>query len=241
MVLWPAKAWYAKVLPNLYHSRCRSIVWIFFCSMISLCVDICMYPKRGAGDVRKKQPYTLLPLLVGGCKTLLWCFLRKMNCFTLKFRTFSVFSIRSCMIFNFFFYILPFSCALEPFRFSTMDWLAQLIWITESYCLWVCHNAFGLFFFFSFFRFFFFFLWSFHTGFVSAAHSGSRAAKFPWSIRTTTDPAMCATSLVQAACNGPDTSISLLPPFLSHPLPFLPSLQWDEKSAALNVYKMNPI
>ena len=67
-----------------------------------------------------------------------------------------MFSIRSCMIFNFFFYILPFSCALEPFRFSTMDWLAQLIWVTESYCLWVCHNAFGLFFFFSFFRFFFF-------------------------------------------------------------------------------------
>lgn len=154
MVLWPAKAWYAKVLPNLYHSRCRSIVWIFFCSMISLCVDICMYPKRGAGDVRKKQPYTLLPFLVGGCKTLLWCFLRKMNCFTLKFRTFSVFSIRSCMIFNFFFIFYP-----SPVHWSLSD-SQQWIGLPSSFGLQkvivfgsvIMHLAF----FFSFFHFFFF-------------------------------------------------------------------------------------
>lgn len=77
-------------------------------------------------------------------------------------------------------------------------------------------------FFFLLFLSFFFFMWSFHTGFVSTAHSGNTAAKFPHSIRTTTDPAMCTASLVQAACNCFETSLFPSPALL----PFLLSLQW---------------
>lgn len=139
----------------------------------------------------------------------------------------SVFSIRSCMLGIFFLHF--YSSVLWSFS-DSQQWLGlpslfglQKVIVFGSV---IMHLAFFFFFslcfFFLFSFLFFFFMWSFHSGFVSTAHSGNRAAKFPHSIRTTTDPAMCAASLVQAACNCFETSLSLLPPALP---PFLLSLR----------------
>lgn len=62
--------------------------------------------------------YLLIPL-VRGCKTL--SFLRKKNWFILKFRTLSVFSIRSCMIFFFPLHFYP-SPVLWSFS-DSQQWL----------------------------------------------------------------------------------------------------------------------
>lgn len=151
----------------------------------------------------------------------------KINWFILQFSMLFMFSVRSCMTFFLHFYPLP---LVQSFS-DSQQWLGlpslfglQKIIVFGSVIMYLALYFLLSTFFCFFFFFFFLFMWNFHTGFVSTAHRGSTAAKFPHSIRTTSDPAMCTASLVQAAFNCFETSISLLSP--AH-LPFLLSFQWQ--------------
>lgn len=170
-----------------------------------------------------------------------------MSWFILKFRTLSVFCVRSCMA-HFFSFVFPFSCALELLRDSTMAWLAQIVWITKGYCLWVCHNAFGLFFFFFFpfsffFYFFFFFFSSCEVSTLALSQQPTVVAELP-SFPTALGQPLIQQCVPHHWSRLPVTALRPAFPFslfVCHPFGFLCSGSWDEKSTVLNVSKINPI